>query len=142
MALSLNRATVIGCVGKDPYIRVLTNGNLLTRFTMYTKDFWKDRNTGELKERTEWHRVVCWMPAVSERIARNVKKGSMVLVEGSLHTQKWMGDDGIERHTTEIEVKGYAGRVEVLADWRGPRDEEPHLDRPEEADDGGAERAD
>lgn len=130
MADCLNRVTLIGYVGRDPDVRELNNGNLMARFTLATRDFWRDKNTGELRDQVEWHRVVSWHPRISAQIAREVKRGSKVLIEGSVHTHKWMGNDGIERDTTDIEIRGFTGRLCVMEDHRNSVQS---LDEPEEA---------
>ena len=98
---SLNRAEIIGNVGKDPEVRYTTSGEAIANLTIATSSKWKDKQTGELKEQTEWHRVVLYkrLAAVA---AEYVVKGSKVYIDGQLVTRKWTDKDGIERYTTEI----------------------------------------
>lgn len=98
---SLNRAEIIGNVGKDPEVRYTTAGEAIANLTIATSSKWKDKQTGELKEQTEWHRVVLYK-RLAEIASEYVTKGSKVYVDGQLVTRKWTDKDGIERYTTEI----------------------------------------
>ena len=96
----VNKVILVGNVGKDPETRYMPNGNAVTNVTLATSDSWKDKNTGEKQERTEWHRVVFYQ-RLAEVVAEYVKKGSKLYVEGSLRTNSWE-QDGVKRYTTEI----------------------------------------
>jgi len=101
MARGINKVILIGNLGKDPETRYMPSGGAVTNVTLATSDTWKDKNTGEPQERTEWHRVV-FFNRLGEIAGEYLKKGSKVYVEGSLRTRKWQGQDGQDRYTTEI----------------------------------------
>ena len=101
MARGVNKVILIGNVGKDPEVRYMPNGNAIANLTLATSESWKDKNTGETQERTEWHRVV-FFRRLGEIVGEYVKKGSKIYVEGRLQTRKWQGQDGQDRYTTEI----------------------------------------
>lgn len=98
---SLNKVTLIGRLGKDPEVRYTPDNNAVTNITLATSDRYKDKNTGEQKETTEWHRVV-FFNRLAEIAGEYLKKGSMVYLEGKLRTRKWTDQSGAERYTTEI----------------------------------------
>lgn len=100
---SVNRVTLIGNVGADPEVRQTAGGVSVANFRMATSESWKDGATGERKTATEWHTLSAWGP-VADVIARFVKKGSTLYVEGSLHTRKWQDKDGVDRWTTEVKA--------------------------------------
>lgn len=97
----VNKVILIGNVGKDPEVRYMPNGNAVASLTLATSESWKDKNTGENQERTEWHRIV-FFRRLGEVVGEYVKKGSKIYVEGRLQTRKWQGQDGQDRYTTEI----------------------------------------
>ncbi|MCF6280682.1 MAG: single-stranded DNA-binding protein [Candidatus Polarisedimenticolaceae bacterium] len=101
MARGINKVILIGNVGKDPETRYMPSGGAVTNVTIATSESWKDKNTGDKQERTEWHRVV-FFNKLGEIAGEYLKKGSKVYVEGSLRTRKWQGQDGQDRYTTEI----------------------------------------
>jgi len=101
MARGINKVILIGNLGRDPETRYMPSGGAVTNVTLATSDTWKDKNTGEPQERTEWHRVV-FFNRLGEIAGEYLKKGSKVYVEGSLRTRKWQGQDGQDRYTTEI----------------------------------------
>lgn len=102
---SLNRATLIGNVGKDTEIRTTQSGQKVATFSIATTETWKDKQTGEKKESTDWHTVVCFNDGLVGVIERFVKKGSKVMVEGAIKTRKWQDQQGQDRYTTEIVLK-------------------------------------
>ncbi|WP_207061695.1 single-stranded DNA-binding protein [Motiliproteus sp. SC1-56] len=116
MARGVNKVILIGNLGQDPEVRYMPNGNAVTNITVATSDSWKDRETGQPQERTEWHRVV-FFGKLAEIAGQYLKKGSKVYVEGSLRTRKWQGQDGQDRYTTEI-VCDINGQMQML-DSRG-----------------------
>lgn len=118
MAGYLNRAEILGNVGADPEIRSLNNGSKVANFRIATSESWKDKNTGEKKERTEWHSIVIWNEGLVGIVEKYVKKGSKILVEGELQTRKWE-KDGVDRYTTEIVLTGFGGRLLLLGDSGG-----------------------
>jgi single-strand DNA-binding protein len=101
---SLNKATLIGNLGRDPEIRYTADGKPIANFSIATTESWKDKNSGEKKEATEWHRCVAY-DKLAEIIGQYVKKGSQLYIEGQLKTRKWTDKDGAEKYTTEITVK-------------------------------------
>jgi len=113
MAGSVNKAIIIGNVGGDPTIRTFNDGTKAASFSVATSQRWRDKNTNETKEKTEWHKV-----SVSGNLAgiveNYVKKGSKVYVEGALETRKWTDQSGIERYVTEIAVRGFGGTITLL----------------------------
>jgi single-strand DNA-binding protein len=101
MARGINKVILVGNVGVDPDVRYLPNGNAVTTLSLATSDTWKDKQTGDKQERTEWHRVVCFN-RLGEIAGEYVRKGSKLYVEGSLRTRKWQDPQGQDRYTTEI----------------------------------------
>ena len=101
MAQGVNKVILIGNVGKDPDVRYMPNGNAVANVTLATSESWKDKNSGEKQERTEWHRVT-FFRRLGEIVGEYVKKGSKIYVEGRLQTRKWQDKDGNDRYTTEI----------------------------------------
>jgi single-strand DNA-binding protein len=101
MARGINKVILVGNLGADPETRYMPSGSAVTNFTVATNESWKDKQTGEQKERTEWHRVATFN-RLAEIAAEYLRKGSQVYVEGKLRTRKWQGQDGQDRYTTEI----------------------------------------
>ena len=101
MARGINKAILVGNLGGDPEVRYMPNGAAVTNITIAMSESWKDKQTGQLQERTEWHRVV-FFNRLAEIAGEYLHKGSQVYVEGSLRTRKWQDQNGQERHTTEI----------------------------------------
>ncbi|MBS0236481.1 MAG: single-stranded DNA-binding protein [Proteobacteria bacterium] len=118
MAGSVNKVTLVGNVGRDPEIRSTQHGGEIANFSVATSDVWRDKATGERREKTEWHRVVVFSPALVNIIKNYVHKGSRVYVEGSLQTRKWSDASGVERNTTEIVLQAYNSTI-VLLDSKG-----------------------
>ena len=112
----VNKVILIGNLGQDPEVRYMPNGNAVANCSLATSDSWKDKQTGETRERTEWHRVVFF--GKLEIVGQYLKKGSKVYVEGRLQTRKWQGQDGQDRYTTEV-VVDIKGQMQML-DSRGP----------------------
>ncbi|MDX7609482.1 single-stranded DNA-binding protein [Aeromonas caviae] len=109
----INKAILIGNLGQDPEVRYMPGGNAVTSITLATSDTWRDKQTGEAKERTEWHRVV-FMGMLAEVAGKHLKKGSQVYVEGKLRTRKWQDQSGQERYTTEVLVDSFTGVMQML----------------------------
>jgi single-strand DNA-binding protein len=101
MARGVNKVIIVGNLGQDPETRYMPSGSAVTNFTVATNESWKDKQTGEQKERTEWHRVSMFN-RLAEVAAEYLRKGSQVYIEGKLRTRKWQGKDGSDRYTTEI----------------------------------------
>lgn len=98
---SINKAIIIGHLGRDPETRYMPNGDAVTNIAVATTESWKDKNTGEKKELTEWHRVTFYRK-LAEVVGQYLRKGSQIYLEGKLQTRKWTDKDGVERYTTEI----------------------------------------
>jgi single-strand DNA-binding protein len=118
MAGSLNKVMLIGNLGADPEIRSFQNGGKVANLRIATSETWKDRQTGERKEKTEWHTVAIFSEGLVGVVERYLKKGSKVFVEGKLQTRKWQDKDGNDRYTTEIVLQGYDATL-VMLDGRG-----------------------
>ena len=101
MKKGVNKVILLGNVGQDPEIKYMQNGDAVANLSLATSESWKDKNTGEQKEKTEWHRVVAFK-RLAEIIGEYVKKGSKLYVEGRLQTRKWQGKDGQDKYTTEV----------------------------------------
>ena len=117
MAGSLNKVTLIGNLGKDPEIRTTGEGKEIANFTIATSDVWKDRATGEKRERTEWHRIVVFNEGLVGVIKNYLQKGSKVFIEGALQTRKWTDPQGNEKYTTEVVLQNYNATL-ILLDSR------------------------
>jgi single-strand DNA-binding protein len=117
MARGINKVIIVGNIGGDPDVRYMPNGNAVTNVTIATSETWKDKQTGQNQERTEWHRVV-FFNRLGEIAGEYLRKGSKVYVEGALRTRKWQGQDGTDRYTTEI----VASEMQML-DSRGGSNE-------------------
>lgn len=110
----LNRAMIIGNVGNAPEIRTAADGLKVATFSLATSESWKDKETGEKKKATEWHRVVCFNQNLCGVIEQYVKKGSKLYVEGQMKTRKWTDNSGIERYTTEVVLSAFRGEIQLL----------------------------
>ncbi|MCI4660304.1 MAG: single-stranded DNA-binding protein [Neomegalonema sp.] len=114
MAGSVNKVILVGNLGRDPEVRSFQNGGQVANLSVATSETWKDRNSGERKERTEWHRVVIYSEPLV-RVAQNyLRKGSKIYVEGQLETRKWTDQGGQERYTTEIALRPYRSELTML----------------------------
>ncbi len=113
MAGSVNKVILIGNLGKDPEIRTMQNGGKVANLSLATSESWKDKSTGEKKEKTEWHRVVIF-GNLADIAERYLKKGSKVYVSGSLQTRKWTDKDGAEKYSTEVVLQGFGGELTML----------------------------
>lgn len=118
---SVNKVILVGRLGQDPEVRD-ANGTKCVTLSLATSDRWTDRNSGEKKERTEWHRVVIWGAKDSDGLAgtaeKYLKKGSQCLVEGKLQTRKWTDQSGVDRYSTEVVLQGFGAQL-VLLDGKG-----------------------
>ena len=121
MAGALNKVQLIGHLGRDPEIKTNGDGSVRAMLSLATSDRWTDKEDGEKRERTEWHRVVIWNPTVAGNAQKYLKKGSLVYVEGELRTRRWTGSNGVERWTTEVSVTKFNSQVVFLS---GGRDDE------------------
>jgi single-strand DNA-binding protein len=114
MAGSVNKVILVGNLGKDPEIRSFQNGGRVASFSIATSENWKDKSTGEKKEKTEWHRISVTNEKLVEIVERYVKKGMKVYVEGQLETRKWTDKDGHEKYTTEVVLRPFRGELTML----------------------------
>ena len=118
MAGSVNKVILVGNLGRDPEIRSFQNGGRVANLSIATSENWKDRATGERKEKTEWHRVAIFNDRLVEVVEKYLKKGSKVYIEGQLETRKWTDQQGQERYTTEVVLRQFRGELTML-DGRG-----------------------
>ena len=118
MAGSLNKVMLIGNLGADPVIRQTQDGKRLAQLSLATSESWKDKATGEKKEKTSWHRIVIFNDGLAGVVENYVKKGSKIFVEGQLQTRKFTDQDGNEKYTTEVVLGNYNGTLTML-DSRG-----------------------
>lgn len=118
MAGSLNKVTLIGNLGRDPEIRTTNDGREIANLNIATSESWKDKITGERKDKTEWHRVVCFNEGLVKVIKNYVKKGTKLYVEGQLQTRKWIDNDNQEKYTTEVVLQNYNSNL-ILLDSKG-----------------------
>jgi single-strand DNA-binding protein len=114
MAGSVNKVILVGNLGRDPEIRSFQNGGRVASFSIATSENWKDKSTGEKKERTEWHRISVLNDKLVEIVERYVKKGSKLYIEGQLETRKWTDKDGQEKYTTEVVLRPFRGELTML----------------------------
>lgn len=114
MAGSVNKAIIIGNCGKDPEIRHTNSGEKIANLSVATSEQWKDKNTGERKEKSEWHRVVIFNDRLADIVEKYVRKGSKVYIEGSLQTRKWTDSSGLEKFSTEIVLSKFKGELTLL----------------------------
>ena len=114
MAGSVNKVILIGNLGRDPEIRSTNDGTRVANLSVATSESWRDKASGERKERTEWHRVVVFNDKLVEIIEKYLKKGSKVYLEGALQTRKWTDQSGTEKYTTEVVLQKYRGELTML----------------------------
>ncbi len=118
MAGSVNKVILVGNLGKDPEIRRLNSGDPVVNFTLATSETWRDKNSGDRKEKTEWHNVVIFNNNLAKVAEQYLKKGMKVYVEGQLQTRKWQDQSGQDRYTTEVVLQKFRGELQML-DARG-----------------------
>ncbi|WP_116653599.1 single-stranded DNA-binding protein [Pelagibacterium sediminicola] len=121
MSGSVNKVILVGNLGADPEIRTLNNGGKVAQLSIATSERWRDRNSGEQRERTEWHRVVIFSEGLVRVVEQYLKKGAKVYLEGQLQTRKWQDQSGQDRYTTEIVLQGFNSTLTML-DGRGEGD--------------------
>tara|TARA_Y100001970_G_C13710948_1_gene591882 strand:+ start:152 stop:610 length:459 start_codon:yes stop_codon:yes gene_type:complete len=116
MAGSLNKVLLIGRLGADPEIKQMVNGKSVARISIATSNTWKDKNTGEKKEKTEWHRIVIFNEGLVKVVQQYVKKGSQVYIEGQLTTRKWRDEkSGTDKYSTEVVLQGFNSAFKILS---------------------------
>jgi single-strand DNA-binding protein len=114
MAGSVNKVILIGNLGRDPEVRSFQNGNKVCNLRIATSETWKDRNTGERKEKTEWHSVAIFQEGLVRIAEQYLKKGSKVYIEGQLQTRKWQDQAGVDKYSTEVVLQGFGGTLTML----------------------------
>ncbi len=114
MSGSINKVILVGNVGKDPEVRSTQDGREIASFTLATSEAWKDKITGEKKDKTEWHRITVFSEGLVKVVKNYIKKGSKLYVEGSLQTRKWVDNAGIEKYSTDIVLQGFNGTITML----------------------------
>lgn len=114
MAGSVNKVILVGNLGRDPEVKSMQDGRSMVNMSIATSENWRDRNSGERKERTEWHRVVIFNEKLAEIAQKFVRKGSKIYVEGQLSTRKWTDQSGQERYTTEVVIPRFGGALTML----------------------------
>lgn len=114
MAGSVNKVILIGNLGADPEVRALTNGGQIVNLRVATSETWKDKGTGERKERTEWHSIAIFNDGLGKIATQYLKKGSTVYLEGQLETRKWQDQSGNDRYSTEVVLRPYRGELTLL----------------------------
>jgi len=118
MAGSINKVILIGNLGRDPEARTMQDGNQMVNLSLATSESWRDKNSGERREKTEWHRVVIFNERLAEVAQKYLRKGSKVYIEGQLQTRKWTDQSGVEKYSTEVVLQRYRGELTML-DTRG-----------------------
>lgn len=118
MAGSVNKVILVGNLGRDPEIRSMQSGDKVCNLSVATSERWKDRNSGEMQEKTEWHRVVIFDQKLAEVAEKYLRKGAKVFLEGQLQTRKWTDQSGVEKYTTEVVLQRFRGEL-VMLDSRG-----------------------
>ena len=127
---SVNKVILVGNIGRDPEIKTMQNGGRVCNLSVATSDRWKDKNTGEQQEKTEWHRVVIFDDRLCDVVERFLSKGSKVYLEGALQTRKWTDQSGQDKYSTEVVLQKFRGvlvmldskRQEPENDWQAPGD--------------------
>jgi single-strand DNA-binding protein len=114
MAGSVNKVILVGNLGKDPEVRRTQDGRPIVNLTVATSETWRDKNSGERKERTEWHRVVIFSEGLAKVAEQYLKKGAKVYLEGQLQTRKWQDQQGQDRYTTEVVLQGFSSQLTML----------------------------
>lgn len=138
MAGSVNKVIIIGNLGRDPEVRTFQNGNKVVNLRIATSENWKDRSTGERRERTEWHSVAIFNEPLGRIAEQYLRKGSTVYIEGQLETRKWQDQSGQDRYSTEVVLRPYAGNMTLL----GSKSQNTDNDQGQSNDMGGYGRAD
>ncbi len=115
MAGSINKVILVGNIGTDPQVRTTSNGQKVVNFSLATSDRWKDRQTGEQKEQTEWHRIVIFNSNLADVAERMLQKGTKLYIEGQLKTRKWQNQQGQDVYTTEIVLNQFSGQLVILS---------------------------
>ena len=115
MAGSINKVILVGNIGQDPQVRTMQSGQKVVSFSLATSDRWRDRQSGEQKEQTDWHRIVIFSPNVVEVAERMLQKGTKLYIEGTLRTRKWQNQQGVDTYTTEVVLNQFNGTMVILS---------------------------
>lgn len=115
---SVNKAILLGNLGRDPEVRHTQDGRAIVNLSLATSESWKDRNSGERKEKTEWHRVVIFNERLAEVAQKYLQKGTKVYLEGQIQTRKWQDQSGADKYSTEIVLQNYRGDLQILSEGR------------------------
>ena len=115
MAGSINKVILVGNIGQDPQVRTMQSGQKVLSFSLATSDRWRDRQSGEQKEQTEWHRIVIFSPNLVEVAERMLQKGTKLYIEGTLRTRKWQNQQGVDTYTTEVVLYQFSGTMVILS---------------------------
>lgn len=139
----VNKAIILGTLGRDPEIRSTNTGQVVATLSVATSERWKDKNTGERRERTEWHRVTIWDQNLAQIAEQYLRKGTKVYLEGRIETRKWQDQSGQDRYSTEVVLRPFQSSLQMLGGGRGGDDaprqeerrEEPQRSTAQELDD-------
>jgi single-strand DNA-binding protein len=127
--MSINKVILVGNVGQEPEIRNTQDGREIASFSIATTESWKDKNSGEKKEKTEWHRIVIFSPNLVSVVKLYVKKGSKLYIEGAIQSRKWKDNAGVEKYTTEVVLQQYNSTLQILSNNQNQAEEqEPEED--------------
>jgi len=126
MSGSVNKVILVGNLGADPEIRRMNSGDMVVNFRIATSESWRDKNTGERKEKTEWHSIVIFNEGLAKIAEQYLKKGMKVFVEGQLQTRKWQDSNGLDRYTTEVVLQKFRGQMEMLSSSGGGKPPAPN----------------
>ncbi len=114
MAGSVNKVILVGNLGRDPEARQMQDGNMVVNLSLATSESWRDKNTGERREKTEWHRVVIFNDRLTDVAQKYLRKGSKIYIEGQLQTRKWTDQSGVEKYSTEVVLQRFRGELQML----------------------------
>ena len=114
MAYSINKVTLVGNIGNEPEVKTFQNGNKVVNLSLATSERWKDKESGEMKTNTEWHKVVIFNPVLADIAEKYVKKGSKIYLEGQLQTRKWQDSSGTDKYTTEVVLQNLQRRIIII----------------------------
>lgn len=122
MSGSVNKVTLVGNLGKNPEVRTMQNGGKVVSFSLATSESWKDKNTGERQERTQWHNIVVFNENLAGVAEKYLKKGAKIYLEGQLETRKWQDKDGHDKYTTEVVLRPHRGELTMLDSQKPDRE--------------------
>ncbi len=141
MAGSVNKVILIGNLGQDPEVKRLNSGDMVVNFSIATSESWRDKQSGERKEKTEWHRVVIFNESLAKIAEQYLKKGTTVYIEGALQTRKWQDQSGVEKSTTEIVLQKFRGELTMLGSRNQAGDSMGNDDAPRQVGNSGGGRS-